>query len=238
MTSFVLGTDRVSRLENLKSERPAFLLRVLTQPQVPSSALIGFCYILMVMSGASLFADSEASRQATKVKLSLAEIGEQTRERIRVKITATNEGKEAVTWDSEFSVFMDWQVRTADGKSIKETRTAELERPSSDKFRKRFKTLGPGESVFNEVELTRSVQVFRSGHSQGGRLGEVPTGYEETVRFDIPKRAEKVTISAEYNVKSDDAGGFFVWFGRRFQDVGIPEDRFQSNRLEIRTTRK
>jgi hypothetical protein len=129
---------------------------------------------------------------------------------------------------------MDWQVRTADGKSIKETGTEKLERPPSDKFRKRFKTLGPGESVSREVELTKSVQVFRSSHFRGRNREIIPAAHELIGRFEIPRATRAVSISLEHKRKPDDTGGFLIWFRRHVKEVGIPDGPIQSNLIEVR----
>src|SRR5262249_32925930 len=144
-------------------------------------------------------------------------------DRVVLKLEVTNEGDAPAMWDREFSTFIKWRVKTADGTPLTPVRASDLARPTAAEVKARFAALQPGQSLAKEIDLTKAVRPFVSGHSSE----HAPTGYEEVVRFETPRSATGLRVEAEYALGFDDRGGFFVWFQRRVEDVGLWQGKSQ-----------
>jgi hypothetical protein len=170
--------------------------------------------------------------------LTISPVGTPTRDRVIVKVVVTNEGKKPVVWDSEFSTFLRWDVDGLDAKGTKRagdwsTKSSDRSLLTEEEWKSRFRTLDPGRSLSKEIDLTKSVRVFASGHASGGPRDHEQTGYESIAQFKVPPEAGGLRISIEYRLQSDDKGGFYVCFGRRFSGTGLTEEEFRSNTLEF-----
>jgi hypothetical protein len=175
------------------------------------------------------------------VKLELATVGSQTRDRIVVRITATNLGTVPIVWDNEFAALMDWSMRfDADEKDYRTTGGETVTKPANPLAPGRFIRLQPGEAVAKDVDLTKGVRIFETGHgtvsSPEGYSGHIPTAFEAVRRFWIPEKSGAISVLARYSDSDyDNLGGdtFQLYFGKTVKDAGLPKGRFESNRLVI-----
>jgi hypothetical protein len=178
-----------------------------------------------------------SNRQESPVELKLEAITLKGRRELAVKVSATNIGKEVVTWDRDFSTYIKWTVIPDEGPELKTVHVSNVERPSADAFKLRFIALGPGETVSKEIELTKAIESFVHGSAlvnfQEGKPIHSPIGYEEVVRFDLPVSCHYVHLQAGYDRGSGSGAGFLYWFGTE-KETKMPEGTIRSNAIEIR----
>lgn len=185
------------------------------------SAICTFVTAAMILGTAY----EEEERSAARLKIAVVPVGQQQRGHVVVRVDVTNEGDVPVTWDKEFSLFLQWSVETDDGTEI-EPAVASIPRPPSPSaVRQRFTSLKPGQTLSREIELTKGVRRFLSGHSDQ----HAATGFEEVVRYDVPKPVNGLRIQVRYDLDFDDRAGFSVWFRHDFDDFEFWEGVTESN---------
>jgi len=171
----------------------------------------------------------EARGRGPRLELTLAPVGRPRRDRVVLKVTVKNDGNAPVAWDREYAAFLRWTVEADEGVAIRAVHVAEVPRPTPADLKSRFTTIGPGRTLTTEIELTKAVRCFASGHSDQ----HAPTGYEELVRFAVPPSTAALRVRAEYAIGFDDLAGFSLWFGREVRDVGLWQGRSPAARLTI-----
>lgn len=177
------------------------------------------------------------SRQESPIELKLEALTHKGTKELVVRVSATNIGKEVITWDRDFSTFIKWTVKADDGPELKPVHVSNVERPSVDEFKRRFIALGPGETVSKEIQLTKRIESFAYGSAlvnfQESKPIHSPIGYEEVLRFDLPNSCLYVHLQAGYDRGSGSKAGFLYWFGTD-KETKMPEGTFRSNTIEIR----
>jgi hypothetical protein len=184
---------------------------------------------------------SAAIATKPKVKLELTTVGEPRRDRIIVRISATNLGACPIVWDSEFATLLEWSMWI--GTSPDYTATVNhdpVPHAEPPLTTGRFVTIRPEESVSKEIDLTKGVRTFVTGHgtitSPEGGFGHTPIAYEAILKFWIPEKSKTITVSTRYSeLNLDGLGGdtFLMYFGKTLKDAGLPEGWFESNQLVI-----
>lgn len=168
------------------------------------------------------------------MSLRIQSISEMRPNRLVLHVTVTNNGPTPIASDNEFATFLKWNV-TCDGVRLESERLASCPQATVDEITRRFITLAPGRSLSKALDLSESIRVFLSGRSSPAHD---PTGYEELVRFDIPKRGKVLKISVVNKPDFDDIGGFFVCFGSRPKELGLFIGETTSNTLKLTLTPK
>ena len=198
--------------------------------------------VLLWMGGCTLRgkgsngAASTPFNSTTGVRLFAAPIGEQRHDRIAVKLYVINDTAAPIHWDSEFCVFINWRIKTEVGGDLEPVTSRVFDGNERPRSKARFVELMPGEELSKEFDLTRDLCHFMYGH--GSSFSDptvyIPMGYEEMIRFDIPRSAKTLSITAQYLAGQDCRAAFRLWFGYDLDDVGLPLDTFESAETTVR----
>jgi hypothetical protein len=154
----------------------------------------------------------------------------------RFRVTVTNVGAVPVGWDRQFVAFLKWRFTDDAGEPLPTTEPSDQHEPQPN-HRERFVTLMPGTSLSKEFDLAKPLATFVSGHGSFD-VGDIPTGYEELVRFILPDRPTRVKVEVAYAPQGDDLGGFHVWFGFDARDVRLGLDECKSSNATIMVVAK
>jgi hypothetical protein len=160
----------------------------------------------------------------------LSSEAESSSDSVRVKVEVKNQSKLRLDWDRDFSLFLHWEVRYADGSPVAVVPCDELPRPDSQDLSTRLLTLGPGQSVSRVFDLVRPMKFFRCGHSSEG----MPTAYEDWSRFAIERgKAGQIMARIEYCFGGDGLDGVRMFYQPDIKNLHFVSGRVTSNLLSI-----
>ena len=176
--------------------------------------------------------EARAPGDSARLKLVLTPVGGPWRDRIAIRVAATNAGHSPVRWDREFSVFLRWHVKTGDGDYLEASPVTPAPPAASKDIKARFVDLAPGQTISKEIELTDKVLMFSSIAAYGRDGTHTSMGSERFRRFVVPGSVQELTVHAEYLIGREDEGGVPDDFGETIDEIKLPQTHTVSNNLK------
>ncbi len=150
----------------------------------------------------------------------------------RIELTVTNVGKEPITWDTKFSVFLKWHLNYLDGTKVDALLRWDIAKPTAKEVDERFISLSAGETIKKTFDLSGYIRCFGSG---GVRLSDGMhgryTGTEYEFKYKFRDSRDKVKLIVEYRVGQTDSAGFREWFNSATGKYKFCDETISSNSL-------
>jgi hypothetical protein len=222
-------TEGILDLSSIASSRPMIVWQWRLGAKEMTRSCIGVSlWSFLVVAGCS------TDTRPQDLRLRISAVGAQRRDRIVVRVTATNQSQESVLIDRELSAFMHWELSGVSAPILMWEKLANLEKPPESDFETRFVILKPGESIEHDFELTYLVRNCIVGHTtSGSKHVHGAIFYESVGRWRIPAAERQITISFAFALDPEGYGGFRSWFGHDAKErADLPYDTI-SNKLTI-----
>jgi hypothetical protein len=212
-------------------------------------ALCALCLIMAVAIGcrerfneASSKKDDEDQKATdadnrSPVSLRISPQGAQRRDHVVLLVEVRNVSSRPLAWDREWSIFLQWRVLYDDANTLTSPDTVDsrMTQTKESLDRKRFLVIKPGGACEKECTLTEPFRRFRIDpiSIEGQKHPTMFRGYEEMVKYVIPKSVRRMRVQMEYDTFRQ-VGAFRDLFGFRWDEVGLPGWDAKSNEVVIR----
>jgi hypothetical protein len=172
-------------------------------------------------------------------RLTVTPEGVQRRNRVCVKLEVKNVSGKVIGWDREFAVFIACRLHADDDEHyLGVTHVgARMERTPESLSKKGFVSIEPGKSFTKVRDLTEPFRSFRYEGSgpAGAALRDAAffEGYEQMVRFVVPRRVRKLDIQCHYLGTPSFFAAFRDLFGFEPSEVNLCEGPWESDKVTI-----
>lgn len=156
---------------------------------------------------------------------------------IRLNVFALNTTNKPIVWDSEFSLFLRWEVLDLDrGTAIQPSRESDNQAVTPDgSLTKRLVQIAPGSFRSKSINLSREHRELRYDLAVVDPLHATPNNaWEALWRIDIPDMVRRLGVRLRYDNTEVPKALEAQMLGRSVKASGLPNGRFDSNMVELR----
>jgi hypothetical protein len=176
-------------------------------------------------------ADS-TTNEVKQIQLFIEPLDLPHRYRIPLNVFVLNTGDVPVMWDSDFSLFVGWEVDGEDGKvaiqPIRESDKAPVR--ASEEITKRLVSIAPGSFVRKTIDLGKENKRLGCEWSPVDALHAARSdGWEAFWRYEIPKGVRKIRVRLLYDDWDWLAEDYIKMLGKPIGQSGMPNGQFKSN---------
>jgi hypothetical protein len=166
-------------------------------------------------------------RETLSIKISFK--GKQARNNLRLHVTVRNNSKKPIGWDPKFSIFflVLLGVNNDDTGLSPLVVKKKVTQTKKSLAKSRFIYIKPGKKMKRVITITKPFRGFRYDP-------EISKGWEEKVKYILPKRAKTVKIRCSYSGLPDEQEAFKGLFGFSPEKVGLLSGPFHSNLLILK----